>query len=42
VVLDMNTIERMLAADFYFQTPDQKHTRQEFIDSHAFPQDNAI
>jgi ketosteroid isomerase-like protein len=33
VSLDMNTIERMLAPDFYFQTPDQKHTRQEFIDS---------
>jgi hypothetical protein len=33
VELDMNTIERMLAPDFYFQTPEQKHTRQEFIDS---------
>ena len=33
VALDMNTIERMLAPDFYFQTPDQKHKRQEFIDS---------
>jgi hypothetical protein len=33
VALDMNTVERMLAPDFYFQTPDQKHTRQEFIDS---------
>src|SRR5579859_5849460 len=33
VALDMNTIERMLAPDFYFQTPDRKHTRQEFIDS---------
>src|SRR5580692_12199265 len=33
VALDMNTIERMLAPDFYFQTPDHKHTRQEFIDS---------
>jgi ketosteroid isomerase-like protein len=33
VALDMNTIERILAPDFYFQTPDQKHTRQEFIDS---------
>ena len=33
VALDMNTIERMLAPDFYFQTPDKKHTRQEFIDS---------
>jgi ketosteroid isomerase-like protein len=33
VALDMNTIERMLAPDFYVQTPDQKHTRQEFIDS---------
>jgi ketosteroid isomerase-like protein len=33
VALDMNTIERMLAPDFYFQTPDRKRTRQEFIDS---------
>ncbi len=33
VALDMNTIERMLAPDFYVQTPDQKYTRQEFIDS---------
>jgi hypothetical protein len=33
VALDMNTIERMLAQDFYFQTPDQKYTRQEFVDS---------
>jgi ketosteroid isomerase-like protein len=33
VALEMNTIERMLAPDFYFQTPDQKHTRQEFINS---------
>ncbi|HXQ32812.1 MAG TPA: hypothetical protein VN843_02200, partial [Anaerolineales bacterium] len=33
VALDVNTIERMLAPDFYVQTPDQKHTRQEFIDS---------
>ena len=32
VALDMNTIERMLAPDFYFQLPDQKLTRQEFID----------
>ena len=32
VALDMNTIEKMLAPDFYFQTPDKKHTRQEFID----------
>ena len=31
--LDMNTIEGILAPDFYFQNPDQKHTRQEFIDS---------
>ena len=30
--LDMNTIERMLAPDFYFQLPDRKLTRQEFID----------
>ena len=28
----MNTIERMLAPDFYFQLPDRKLTRQEFID----------
>ena len=28
----MNTIERMLAPDVYFQTPDRKRTRQEFID----------
>ena len=28
----MNTIERMLAPDFYFQAPDRKLTRQEFID----------
>jgi hypothetical protein len=33
VALDMKTIERMLAPDFYFQLPDRKHTRQEFIDS---------
>ena len=33
VALDMNTIERTLAPDFYFQSPDRKHTRQEFIDS---------
>lgn len=33
VALDMNTIERMLAPDFYFQLPDRKRTRQEFIDS---------
>jgi len=32
VAMDMNTIERMLAPDFYFQTPDRKFTRQEFID----------
>jgi ketosteroid isomerase-like protein len=32
VMLDMNTIERMLAPDFYFQLPDRKLTRQEFID----------
>ena len=29
----MNTIERMLAPDFYIQSADRKHTRQEFIDS---------
>jgi hypothetical protein len=33
VALDMNTIERMLAPDFYFQSPNRKYTRQEFIDS---------
>jgi ketosteroid isomerase-like protein len=33
VALDMNTIERMLAPDFYVQNADRKHTRQEFIDS---------
>jgi hypothetical protein len=33
VALDMNTMERMLTPDFYFQSPDRKHTRQEFIDS---------
>ena len=32
VALDMNTIESMLAPDFYFQLPDRKVTRQEFID----------
>ena len=32
VTLDMNTTERMLAPDFYFQLPDQKLTRQQFID----------
>jgi ketosteroid isomerase-like protein len=32
VALDMSTIERMLAPDFYFQLPDRKLTRQEFID----------
>jgi hypothetical protein len=32
-VLDMNTIERILAPDFYFQNPDRKYTRQEFIDT---------
>ena len=32
VALDMNTIERMLAPDFYYQLPDRKLTRQEFID----------
>ena len=32
VALDMNTIERMLAPDFYFQLPDRRLTRQEFID----------
>ena len=32
VAVDMNTIERMLAPDFYFQFPDRKFTRQEFID----------
>lgn len=33
VSLDMNTVEKMLAPDFYFQLPDRKRTRQEFIDS---------
>ena len=32
VALHMNTIGRMLAPDFYFQLPDRKLTRQEFID----------
>ena len=32
VAVDMKTIERMLAPDFYFQLPDRKLTRQEFID----------
>ena len=32
VALDMNTIEKMLAPDFYFQLPDRKLTRQEFIE----------
>jgi ketosteroid isomerase-like protein len=32
VALDTNTIERMLAPDFYFQLPDRRLTRQEFID----------
>jgi hypothetical protein len=32
VALEMNTIESMLAPDFYFQLPDRKVTRQEFID----------
>jgi len=36
VALDMNTIERMLAPDFYFQLPDRKLTRQEFIDRMHF------
>ena len=31
--MDKNTIERMLAPDLYVQTPDQKLTRQEFIDT---------
>jgi hypothetical protein len=33
VVLDMPTIEKMLAPNFYVQSSDQRHTRQEFIDS---------
>jgi hypothetical protein len=33
VALDMNTIERMLAPDFYFQSPDRRYTRQEVIDT---------
>ena len=32
VAVDMNTIEQMLAPDFYFQLPNRKLTRQEFID----------
>jgi len=32
VALDMNTIERLVAPDFYFQNPDRKLTRREFID----------
>ena len=32
VAVDMNTIEKMLAPDFYFQLPGRKLTRQEFID----------
>jgi hypothetical protein len=33
VALDMNTLEKMLAPDFYVQTPDRKLTRQAFIES---------
>jgi hypothetical protein len=33
VALDMTTIEKMLAPDFYVQSSDQRRTRQEFIDS---------
>src|SRR3984893_3145355 len=33
VVMDKNTIERMLAPDLYVQTPDRKLTLQEFIDA---------
>ena len=33
VALDMNTIDRMLAPDFYFQTPEKTVTRKEFIES---------
>src|SRR5271169_6312444 len=36
VALDMNTIERMLAPDFYFQLPDRKLTQREFIDRMHF------
>lgn len=32
VALDMATIQRLLAPEFYFQLPDRKVTRQEFID----------
>lgn len=32
VALDTNTIERLLAPDFYFQFPDRRLTRQEFVD----------
>jgi len=31
--VDMNTIQRILAPDFYFQNSDRKYTRQEFIDT---------
>ena len=31
VTLDTNTVERMLAPDFYFQLPDRRVTRQEFV-----------
>jgi hypothetical protein len=31
--VDMNTIERILDQDFYFQNLDQKYTRQEFLDT---------
>ena len=33
LAVDMNGIERILAPDFYFQNPDRKYTRQEFIDT---------
>jgi len=33
VALDMPTMEKILAPDFYFQDPGKKYTRQEFIDT---------
>ena len=32
VAVDVNTMERMLAPDFYYQLPDQKLTRAQFVD----------
>jgi len=33
LAVDMNTIEKVLAPDFYFQNPGRKYTRQEFLDT---------